>query len=220
MENASKALMMAAGVLLGIMLLSVMIYVFRAGAKVNESYDNTQISYHLELHNSKFEFYNRQNNTVMDMISLANIAYDINKESDYDSGIAVKVEIVIGNKTFEISNLKSRDLSSRNKIWDGSNEISIYDLTNLTLSELGVTRIDTKDVSGSGTITKSSKSISSSSSEGEEKLTLTKLVDGKTTYKYLFEVLNPETDITYNETTGRISSIRLNAYIDNVTTEW
>ena len=64
MENASKALLMAAGVLLGILLLSVMIYVFRQGARVQQTYDQKQITNQLELYNSKFEKYDRDNNIL------------------------------------------------------------------------------------------------------------------------------------------------------------
>ena len=84
MENASKALLIAAGVFLGIMLLTVMIYVFRQGAKVNESYDQKQISLQLELYNSQFEEFDRDNNNVMDVISLCNLASDVNKECDFE----------------------------------------------------------------------------------------------------------------------------------------
>ena len=104
MENASKALIMVASVLIGIMLLSVMIYVFRAGAKVNEAYDNNQISNQLELYNSKFEYYDKDNNTIVDMITLANLAYDVNSECDYDVSSAVRIKIVVGNEEFIISN--------------------------------------------------------------------------------------------------------------------
>ena len=42
MDNASKALIMAASILLGVMLFSVFVYVFRAGASLDETYDAAQ----------------------------------------------------------------------------------------------------------------------------------------------------------------------------------
>ena len=120
MENASKALFIAVGVFLGIMLLTVMIYVFRQGAKVNESYDQKQISLQLELYNSQFEKFDRDNNNVMDVISLCNLAFDVNKECDFDKALAVQVEVDIGNRTFMIPN--SGVIKERNKLFTDNNK--------------------------------------------------------------------------------------------------
>lgn len=209
MENASKALIMVASVLIGIMLLSVMIYVFRAGAKVNEAYDNNQISNQLELYNSKFEYYDKDNNTIVDMITLANLAYDVNSECDYDVSSAVRIKIVIGNEEFIISNTDK--LSSRNKIFHDGSEISIYDLNVKTLHELGVTPTSIKEKSDLPT----NISNLSDDPKNTDLLSTTKLVKGKTVYKYLFEVENPE-DFSYNQTTARVSEIILHCFYNPV----
>ena len=49
MENASKALIMAASILLGLLLITAFVQVFKAGASVNENYDQTQRTAQLEL---------------------------------------------------------------------------------------------------------------------------------------------------------------------------
>ena len=59
MDNASKALIMAASVLLGLLLLSMMIYVFRAAASIDENYDARQGERELQLFNSKFEVFDK-----------------------------------------------------------------------------------------------------------------------------------------------------------------
>ena len=145
MENASKALFIAAGVFLGIMLLTVMIYVFRQGASVNQSYDQKQISLQLELYNSRFEKFDRSNNTIIDVISLCNLAFDTNKECDFDKASAVQVEVKIGSKSYILPN--TNKINDRNKILDGTKEITIYNLVDYTLNngtdKLGI---------GSGTI--------------------------------------------------------------------
>lgn len=233
MENASKALLMAAGVILGVMLLSSMIYMFRQGAKVTKSYDERQISRQLELYNSNFEYYNKSNNTIMDIISLANLAFDVNMNSNYDKLNTVQVEISIGNKSFYIPNIycpkcyesecqKCSESSSvdfknnkckccgniifteRNKIVsNGGKIISIYDLVNLTLEELSIQIEDIK--------IKEDEGYYSFSVNDNDKLSLTKLRNGKTIYKYLFEVEN-SSDFEYHEENMKVSRIKLTPY--------
>lgn len=201
MENASKALFIAVGVFLGIMLLTVMIYVFRQGASVNQSYDQKQISLQLELYNSRFEKFDRSNNTIIDVISLCNLAFDTNKECDFDKASAVQVEVKIGSKSYILPN--TNKINDRNKILDGTKEITIYNLVDYTLNngtdKLGI---------GSGTI------------EGDgdlptDKLSNTKLVKTdtgtKTIYKYLFKVAKTE-DFEYNPHNNKVIKIKLTAY--------
>lgn len=201
MENASKALFIAVGVFLGIMLLTVMIYVFRQGASVNQSYDQKQISLQLELYNSRFEKFDRSNNTIIDVISLCNLAFDTNKECDFDKASAVQVEVKIGSKSYILPN--TNKINDRNKVLDGTKEITIYNLVDYTLNngtdKLGI---------GSGTI------------EGDgdlptDKLSNTKLVKTdtgtKTIYKYLFKVAKTE-DFEYNPHNNKVIKIKLTAY--------
>lgn len=196
MENASKALFIVVGVILGVILLSVMIYVFRQGSRVNEAYDQKQITNQLELYNSRFEEFAKDNNNIIEAISLANLAYDTNVLCDYDSTLTVEVEIVVGGDTFTIP--KTNDISSRNTILNDTNhKISIYNLTDLTLNELGV-------VPGT---------IQGSGAQNSDKLSTTKLKDGKTIYKYLFRIEDPE-DFKYYEHNGKVSAVKLTAYVN------
>lgn len=194
MENASKALIIVAGVFIGLLLLAVMIYVFRQGAKVSETYDQKQITNQLELYNSRFEEFDKENN-IIEAISLANLAYDINNLCDYDPTLTVLVEIQVGGDTFTIPTTNA--LSGRNKILnDSNNEISIYNLTDLTLDELGVV---------AGTIGGTAKNT--------DKLSRTQLVDGKTRYKYLFRVENSD-DFKYHDQNMKVSEVKLTAFVN------
>lgn len=202
MENASKALFIAAGVFIGIMLLSVMIYVFRQGARINQTYDQKQINLQLELYNSQFENFDSQTNNIIDVISLCNLAFDANKECDFDKASSVQIEIKIGSKTYILPN--SNLITERNLILDGSNKISIYNLVNYTLNEgdqkLG---IGTGTVEGDGDL-------------ASDKLSDTKLEGGKTIYKYLFKVADSK-DFEYNSHSNKVSKIKLTAYCNS---EW
>ena len=84
MENASRALYMAAAIIIAFMILAILINVFKAGAKLNEDYDFKQSKEQLELFNSKFEVYDKNNNTISDIISAINLAYSVNKNVEYD----------------------------------------------------------------------------------------------------------------------------------------
>ncbi len=202
MENASKALIIVAGVFIGLLLLSVMIYVFRQGARVNETFDQKQITNQLELYNSRFEEFDKEDNNIIDVISLANLAYDVNNLCDYDPTLTVTIEIDVGTDTFTIPT--TNVLSGRNKILnDSDHEISIYNLTDLTLNELGVIpgNIDTLPAySGEGAI-------------NTDKLSRTKLINGRTHYKYLFKVENSD-DFKYHDENMKVSRVKLTAYIN------
>ena len=194
MENGIKALYMATGVLLGVLLLSIMVYMFRAGGSVNQQYDEEQINNQLVLYNSKFEYYNVENNTIMDMISVANLAYNINSDNNYDSNTAVQIEILIGNKTFKIPNTRPENDLGRNEILDENNKISIYDLTTKTIGQLGIT---------------------GSNFGQDDRLTTTKydITTNKTIYKYLFSC-KPE-EIKYDSVTGKLNYMKFYGYFNS-----
>lgn len=191
MENASKALLITAGVILGVMLLSVMIYLFRQGARVNQTYDQKQISLQLELYNSKFEAFDRDNNNIMDVISLCNLAFDVNKEVEFDKASSVQVEVIVGSKKYILPN--TNDIDERNLILDGSKPMSIYNLVEYPLGD------------GNGTLKLSTIPAGGNKSD---KLSDTKLENGKTKYKYQFRV----EEFDYNPNNKKVSNIKLVAY--------
>lgn len=227
MENASKAIYIVVGVILGLLLLSVMIYVFRQGARVNAAYDQKQITNQLELYNARFEQYDRDNNNIMDVISLCNAAFDVNLATEYDEQNAIEVEIVIGNKVFKIPNKYSNtDFVERNTVLDGNNQISIYNLVNMSLAQLGIS----DSLRNSQEYTFFPERFKPQNSSGitkvqvvpeltTEKLSTTRLKKDatgtkKTVYKYLFATVD-DNDIQYHSVNMKISKIRLTAYCNS-----
>lgn len=105
MENASKALIMAGGVLIGIMVLTLWVYLFMSfGAQSEEMYDKIEEQQKVE-YNAQYTIYDgRDDITIYDIISVANLAYENNKKYEnyetyeYEYKISVKL-----NKT-EIAN--------------------------------------------------------------------------------------------------------------------
>lgn len=103
MENASKALVMAGGVLIGILLLSLAVYLFAdfgaTSARVNEQNAQKQI---VEF-NSRFtayENYKDENGewkiTIYDIISLATYAKEYNAYNEESGEDKISVNIGIG----------------------------------------------------------------------------------------------------------------------------
>lgn len=79
MENASKALLMAAGVLIGILILSLIVYLFAnfgmASAEVHKQKDMNDIN----RFNTQFTSYEGKECKIQDVISAVNLAIDNNK---------------------------------------------------------------------------------------------------------------------------------------------
>lgn len=109
MENASKALIMAGGVLIGVLILSLAVYLFAdfgsTSAEVTKQNEKKQITEF----NSKFTAYegykDKDGNwsiTIYDIITLAGYAKENN---DYYDGINndEKIRVTIGNSTDAIT---------------------------------------------------------------------------------------------------------------------
>ena len=83
MENASKALIMAAAVLLGIMLLSLMVYVFTRAGDFYTEQDKRKQAQDLQKFNARYEAYaNGQKLYATDIATLINTAKENNIENN------------------------------------------------------------------------------------------------------------------------------------------
>ena len=86
MENASKALLMAAGVLIGVLILSLAAYLFvyfgSTSQQIHEQNEENQINEF----NSKFTSYvGKDNITIYDVITVANLATENNKKYEFST---------------------------------------------------------------------------------------------------------------------------------------
>lgn len=89
MENVAKALLIAGGVLLGILLLTLMVYVFtQASAFIGGQVDR-QKTIELNIFNTKFLAYDRENLTANDILSVTNLALN---EFAKDSSAVVVID--------------------------------------------------------------------------------------------------------------------------------
>ena len=95
MENATKALLMAAGVLIGILMLSIFVLVFKKSGQFLESIDTVETTELITQYNSKLIDYNRDNNNIFDVISACNKAFDINYKNMFDEKDGINIYIII-----------------------------------------------------------------------------------------------------------------------------
>lgn len=107
-ENASNALVMAGGVLLAIMILSLIVVSFKSSADFAKDYEENIEQLNLQAFNNQFEIYNNRSDlTIRDIVTVANLARDMNKkngvENDEKSPYYIKVRIYGETKKLEKS---------------------------------------------------------------------------------------------------------------------
>ncbi len=90
MENASKALLMAAGVLIGMMVLSLMVYLFVSFGSTSREIREEQAQKQLNQFNTQFTSYMGTTNTIYDVVTIANLATrnNIDYELEYRGTVA------------------------------------------------------------------------------------------------------------------------------------
>lgn len=109
MENASNALLIAGGVLIGILILSLAVYLFTSfgttSAEINQRNARQQI---VEFNTQYTVYANREDLTIYDIITVANMANQNNSQYGYVNNFATDYEISIYLDSQRIDN-KSQD---------------------------------------------------------------------------------------------------------------
>ena len=182
MENASKALVMAGGVLISILVASFMIFVLRKAGSMSAEYDIQMSDNELAKFNSQFEAYARDNNTFFDVITVANLAYDNNKKNGWDEQNGITVEI------YEIGNLKYSILPSeiKNHFFKGNDSIYIYNEPQRDLGDKSIIDYYTE--------------MHLVSNDNKQKY--------KYKYKFNCSLKNGIGGITYNEINGKVEKVQ------------
>ena len=128
MENASKALIMAAGILIGVLIISLAAYLFAdfgsTSAKINQQVEQQRIIQF----NSQFTSYLNKELTIYDVITILGYAQENNQyyEESNDEKIEVKLEL-FNITTYSGEQKKSLIENEQTKIEDG--KLPIYLLT-------------------------------------------------------------------------------------------
>lgn len=182
MENSYRFLMMAATILLAIMILSIFVYVFRAGARANRAIDDAQREQQLVAENAKFEHYNKNDNTVSDMVSLINLVHDYNESRDWAPDDCITLKIYLSGSVGEpyIYIDDSCEGLGRNEAKfsaDTSKPISVYQLASETAET-------DHYFNGKGTCLTDKDNFSITKYDNSENTTI---------YKYIFQATHPST---------------------------
>lgn len=137
MENASKALVIAGSILIGIIVISIFYYAFgKIGYFVGETQENS-VQKEIEAFNTSFEAYNKKLMYGIDIISVLNKAIDNNRKYDIQNGeqdYYVNVKFTyngqgIGNNSVTSYSLKDDYNIIKTKFLDAvmKNEENIHD---------------------------------------------------------------------------------------------
>lgn len=112
MENAARALTMAAGVLIGIMIISIAVYLFTSlGNTSSEIYSKVEQT-KIDKFNSQFlKYYGLGTCTAHDIVSIANLAKNSNEyyELEEGSGYNYYVNVSVYNVSEKIEHFEKLD---------------------------------------------------------------------------------------------------------------
>lgn len=116
MENASKALIMAAEILFGVILLTIFVVAFSAWKNmsdgINENIELTKV----QEFNSKFEVYMDKELTAYDIVTIVNMVNEFNYPDVYDNKDDVeKIEIIPKKYLNDITNDTSEFIKNNNE---------------------------------------------------------------------------------------------------------
>ena len=78
MENATKALLMAGGVLIAVIVIVVLILTFKRTGSVSRGYSKTLDAEQITIFNSNFTKYQNQDLTIHEVVTICNFAKDNN----------------------------------------------------------------------------------------------------------------------------------------------
>ena len=109
MENASKALLMAAGVLIGILILSLMVTLFLSAREVSSRHDQVKKTEEVEQFNANFTKYVGKNITMHQVITIQNFAKIENNK--------IKSVYVEKSGIFEISTTQIENDLKKNELY-------------------------------------------------------------------------------------------------------
>jgi len=123
MENASKALIMAGGVLIGVLVISLAVYLFVSFGQTSAEINGENSQKQLTQFNSKFTSYEgKKNLTIYDAITVAGYANENNEYYDNDSNYIIIVNLDGRRIDNQLSNIE-RIIKTQNK---KSEDLTVY----------------------------------------------------------------------------------------------
>ena len=153
-----------------------MIFVLRKAGMMSSEYDSQVSDKEIVDFNYQFEIYDKPDNTFFDILTVANLAYDVNKRNGNDLQNSVTINLSIESSNYSIApSIIPDKILKKNYFFDGTTANTAEQKYMYDLISANTEKIDIKDSSGKPT--------------GEQK------------YKFEFKCTKTE----YNtETTGKI----------------
>ncbi len=131
MENASKALIMAAEIILGILILVIIILGYHSWSNFSKNINQNINQTRINEFNSKFLGYNgRTDLTAHDVVTIVNLANDYNIDSETgeekDAGYKINVNITGASGNATMNGIKNNNIQFITK-----NEYKRFSMTNI-----------------------------------------------------------------------------------------
>lgn len=112
MENSSQALIIAGGILIAIIVLSVGVYLFVNYSKVSENYEKLQEDKEINKFNTNFtKFKDRTDITAQEIVTLKNFVANYNKQNEAEVEVKCR-DVAKGDVDF----MKSYSVNNNGKI--------------------------------------------------------------------------------------------------------
>ncbi len=125
MENTTKALMMAAGVLIGIIILSLTVYLVNSIQGFSSNYNSSLELQQLEQFNTNFTVFEGRNNiSFHEIMTLVNLAKEFNKTNNLDKNDSQYIHVYAKYKSSSPVDLTTED--NLDQYLDGSYIMSKY----------------------------------------------------------------------------------------------
>lgn len=116
MENATKAFIIAAGMLFAMLIVSLLVWVYNNISATEKTKVDTETMEQIVDFNKQFEAYNKNTVRGYQMISLVNLAKDMNERYKEDDGY-YRVEVILkkpdGPNEKELPNPNNKDITYR-----------------------------------------------------------------------------------------------------------
>lgn len=117
-DNASNALLMAGGVLISVIIITIGVVIFQASAQFARNYEVEREQIELASFNSQFEKYDKKKGglTLHDIIAVANLAREINNVNNipltfdtYKNSHAIRITLKVDGNEKNMESLQNRE---------------------------------------------------------------------------------------------------------------
>lgn len=133
MENASKALIMAGGILIAILVMSLFVYLIVSfGATSDKIHDQNAQTQITEFNAQFTKYQGRTNITIYDIVSVANLAIDYNENNN------TKIEVYLNNDKLTSNSNVLKKLESQVQSLVGDVDETNVKLTNYKVKKDGI----------------------------------------------------------------------------------